>query len=45
MGLERKIYFDNAATTPIRKEVQEAMCEALMGILLLPIFSDVLRKH
>lgn len=29
MGLERKIYFDNAATTPIRKEVQEAMCEAL----------------
>ena len=29
MNLDKKVYLDNAATTPIRPEVKEAMIEAL----------------
>ena len=29
MSGEKKVYFDNAATTPLRAEVKKAMIEAL----------------
>lgn len=29
MNLDKKVYFDNAATTPMRAEVKQAMCDAL----------------